>query len=571
MERIKGIAVSAGIAIAPVHHYASKQISVLERPVMDPQAEWKRFESAVERSATQLQAIQAQGEKQLGAETVAIFAAQNALLHDPELRDRVRQGVFQDSCNIEFAFARAIDEFIALFAKMDNPYLRERISDLKDIRQRVLLNLQSNVPDSAPLIQQLCVLVAEDLSPSDMMQLDLKVVLALCIAKGGRTSHAAILARSLGIPAVVAMGESVQAIPEGRTVIVDGTQGELLIDPDSVSLKEYEKRQIDFRTYSDTLLQMASAAAITQDGKKITVAGNANRAEDVELSIRNGAEGIGLLRTEFLYMQRQSLPTEDELTAIYARIAGQVAPASLIVRMLDIGGDKPLPYLEMPVEDNPFLGKRGIRFLLDQPDLLHTGLRALLRANHEAGNIKLMLPMISQVEEIQAIQHLITLIREASPSETAGIEIGMMVETPAAALMADQYCEWVDFFSIGTNDLTQYTLAIDRGNPSMADYYDAYHPSVLRLIAGVVDAAHARGIWVGVCGDLASDAGGAVLLTGLGVDELSVSPASIPYIKDAIRNLQVAQAEDLAKVALHQSTTTGVRQLFARWNDRLSS
>lgn len=567
MKRIKGTAVSSGIAIGSVFHFIPKTIEVVQKSIISPHDEWDRLQSAFDQSEQQLQSLQEQHVEQLGENTVAILGAQKAVLHDPELHQRIRENVFEHGKNIELAVASAIDDFIQLFEKMDNPYMRERVTDLKDVRQRILANLQSANTVAIPLLQQPAVLIAEDLSPSDTVQLNIENVLGLCIANGGATSHTATLARTLGIPAIVGAGQKILNLDDDETVILDGFRGEVLISPNATELADYKAQREHHSVYFQKLLDKASDPAVTIDGKQITVAGNANRQEDVDLVVQNGAEGIGLLRTEFLYMQRQSLPTEDDLFNIYANMAKCVAPHPLIVRALDIGGDKPLPYLPMPTENNPFLGNRGIRLLLDQPDLLRTGLRALLRANSQTNNIKLMLPMISQMEEVKAVLQEISLIRDSSKSSLSELEVGIMIETPAAALIADRFADWVDFFSIGTNDLAQYTLAVDRGNEQVAYLYDAMHPSVLRLIAQVVKIAHTKKRWVGVCGDLASHIDGVALLIGLGVDELSASPMSIPSIKSAIRNLKYADVSALSKVALEQNNAHDVRQLFAQWHD----
>jgi multiphosphoryl transfer protein len=546
MLRLQGIGVSPGIAIGAAYRYAPTQVSVTQDRVSDTNAEWQRLLAALDMGDKQLQTLYEETTQRVGAEQAAIFEAQRAFVHDPELRQSIEQKITQEHLNAGAALSEAFGTFEQLLLQTDNPYLRERAADLRDVRDRILRVL--NLSASSLRLDRPVIIVADDLTPSDTMQLDTRFVLALCTASGGPTSHAAILARALGIPAVVAVGDHLFGVEH---LALDGTSGDVVLTPGAETLADFEQRKIQWQNHQTVLRVDMSAPAVTSDGHPVEVAANVGRLPDIDAALQNGAEGIGLLRTEFLYME--NLPDEDSQAAIYRQIAERMHPHSIIIRALDIGGDKPLPYLPMPPEVNPFLGFRAIRLLLANRDLFTAQVRAVVRANAGLNNIKFMLPMVSDISELVAARQLLNEVRAGQE-----IALGMMVETPAAALMADQFAEHVDFFSIGTNDLTMYTLAVDRGSPQVSYLYDALHPAVLRLIKRVVDT----GRWVGVCGELAGQPDATAILVGLGVHELSMSPGAIPAIKHAIRNLDYRDAQALAVQALVQPDAASVRRLL---------
>jgi phosphoenolpyruvate-protein phosphotransferase len=545
MLRLQGIGVSPGIAIGEAYRYAPTQVSVTQDHVSDPDSERQRLLVALGTADKQLQTLYEETRQRVGSEQAAIFEAQRAFLHDPELRQNIEQKIMQEHLNAGAALSEAFGTFMQLLVQTDNPYLRERAADLRDVRDRVLRALQPAT--TSPHIDRPVIIVADDLTPSDTMQLDPHYVLALCTASGGPTSHAAILARALGIPAVVAVGDNLLGVVH---LALDGASGEVVLAPDTETRADFEQRKRQWENQQIAIRVDVNAPTVTRDGHHVEIAANVGRLPDVDVALQNGAEGIGLLRTEFLYMER--LPDEDSQAAIYRQIAERMYPHTVIIRALDIGGDKPLPYLPMPYEANPFLGFRAIRLLLANRDLFASQVRAVVRANTGLNNIKLMLPMVSDTSELRAARQLLDEVRVGQE-----ISLGMMVETPAAALMADQFADYVDFFSIGTNDLTMYTLAVDRGSPQVSYLYDALHPAVLRLIKRVVDI----GLWVGVCGELAGQPEATAILVGLGVNELSMSPGAIPAIKHAIRNLDYHDARALAAQALAQPDAASVHRL----------
>jgi multiphosphoryl transfer protein len=546
MLRLQGIGVSPGIAIGAVYRYTPVQVSVTQDRVSDTNTEWQRLLAALDTADKQLQTLYEETVQRVGAEQAAIFEAHRAFVKDPELLQSIEQNIMQEHLNAGAALSEAFGTFEQLLLQTDNPYLRERAADLRDVRDRVLRALHAYTPSLQ--LDRPVIIVADDLTPSGTMQLDTRYVLALCTVSGGPTSHAAILARALGIPAVVAVGDDMLGVEH---LALDGASGEVVLTPDAETLDDFERRKKQWENHQATLRTDINAPAVTRDGHHVEVAANVGRLPDVDAALQNGAEGIGLLRTEFLYME--NLPDEDSQAAIYRQIAERMHPHTVIIRALDIGGDKPLPYLPMPHEANPFLGFRAIRLLLANRDLFTAQVRAVVRANAGLNNIKLMLPMVSDISELHTARKLLDEVRAGQE-----IALGMMVETPAAALMADQFAEHVDFFSIGTNDLTMYTLAVDRGSAAVSYLYDALHPAVLRLIKRVVDT----GRWVGVCGELAGQPEATAILVGLGVHELSMSPGAIPAVKHAIRHLDYQAAQALATQALNQPDAASVRRLF---------
>lgn len=566
MKAFQGIPASDGIAIGPIFYLKRVEVEVKATTVEDPAAEWARLEAALAAARTEIEALAASAQ-QVGTSEAAIFEAHRMFLDDPALLDAVRARIQEEKQNAEAAWNAAIQDYAAMLESLDDPLFRARAADLRDVGERVLRRL-AGVAESTARPTVPSVILAAELTPSDTIQLDRELVLAFCTAGGGPTSHAAILARALGRPAVVGLGPAVLTLEPGTTVIVDGRAGQVVADPDATTLAEALQRQAASAAALTQARARASAPAITRDGHRIEVAANLGAASEVGEALAHGAEGVGLLRTEFLFLDRHTPPDENEQVAAYQAILSALkadgrTDRPLIIRTLDIGGDKPVPYINLVAEMNPFLGVRGLRLGLVYRDLLKTQLRAILRAG-AAGRTLVMFPMVTTLEEVRAAKALLEEAR--AELEAAGLShhldgVGIMVEVPAAALLADKLAPELNFFSLGTNDLTQYTMAADRTNASVAPLADGLHPAVLRLIERTAQAAHAAGGWCGVCGELAGDPVAVPILVGLGVDELSMAPAAIPQVKEIIRSLSLTEARELAQKALDLTSADEVRQL----------
>lgn len=562
---LKGITASPGIAIGPIYHYRPRRVTAERYHIDNEGAEISRLETALVDARQELDALSAQAQDSLSADEAAIFEAHRMFLDDPELLDRVYTLILADRVNAEYAWQAGTQHYAAALEAIDDAYLAARAADVKDVAQRVLRRL-SGVASLATGPEEAAIIVAEDLAPSDTLALDKGKVIAFCTAGGGPTSHVAILSKALGIPAIVGLGDEVCRCQAGVRAIADGTDGTLLIEPDEATLAEYQRRADVLRQARDTAFAAASQPAATTDGVRVEVAANIGSVEEAAVALASGAEGVGLLRTEFLYLDRENPPDEEEQTAIYRTIFETMGQRPVVARTLDIGGDKPAPYIEMPAESNPFLGLRGVRLSLARPDLFHTQLCALLRAG-EGRNLKIMFPMVASLEDVTAARRSLDEARASLDarglSYARRLDVGIMVEVPSAAIIADALADSVDFFSIGTNDLAQYTLAADRTNADVAPIADAFHPAVLRLIGMIAEAAHARGRWVGLCGELAGDPLAAPALLGLGLDEFSMSPRSIPLVKQAIRRFSIEQARQIARRALSLRTANEVRAHLA--------
>jgi phosphocarrier protein FPr len=553
---IRGVAASAGLAVGNVRQIRHERVRVVE-DANDPRQERRALDAALEQAKSEVDALRAALQRDGAPEKAAIFAAHRELLDDPDLIDIASQAMANGK-SAAFGWQTAFTTHADHLSGLKNELLAARANDLRDVGRRVLRNL-TGVAVQAPEYPSNTILVAEDLAPSDTASLNRAQVLGLCTTTGGASSHVAILARSLDIPLVAGIEPRALEVPDGTPVVLDGTAGTLRLNPSTAEIArihEQQERHVRQRQVDQT---HAHEPAVTLDGQHVEVAANIGGVADAEQAVSLGAEGVGLLRSEFLFLHRTSAPSEDEQAAVYADIARVLGPGRrLVIRALDVGGDKPLPYLPMAREDNPFLGARGIRVLLDHPDLLRTQVRAVFRAS-TAGRVSLMFPMIATVPEFRAARGIAE--EERQRVGAAPIEIGMMVEVASAALLADHFARDVDFFSIGTNDLTQYTLAMDRGHPRLASQVDGLSPAVLRLVARTVEAAHARGKWAAVCGGIASDLQALPILVGLGVDELSVSVPTIPAIKAGVRRLRLADCRRLAQLALDAADATEVRAL----------
>lgn len=553
---IPGIAASPGLAIAPVFQFKRGKI-VFEHTAKDPQAEAIRLHQAIETAKVQLQELYEDVKVRSGAGKAAIFLAHQEFLNDPELvQDAISH--LQDNRSAAFVWQQAYEQRAQALEQLNDPLLAGRATDLRDVGRRVLRLLADRVEDESLFPTDPVILIAEDLTPSDTAKLDPALILGFCTAYGGPTSHSAIIARSLDIPAIVGAGPAVLNLQDGTLGILDGASGNLYAQPTQADLETAEAAQQDLQALRETEYLTRYQPAILTDGHRVEVVANIGSVAAAEQAVNAGAEGVGLLRTEFLFLQRSHPPTEDEQLAAYTQMTQALNGLPLIVRTLDIGGDKAVPYLNLPAEDNPFLGVRGIRLCLQRSDLFRPQLRAIYRAA-KTGAIKIMFPMIATLEELQTAKAIAEEVRLEVGADP--VDIGMMIEVPAAVMMAAEFAQAVDFFSIGTNDLTQYVLAMDRGHPLLAKQADGLHPAVLRMIDQTVQAAKTAGKWVGVCGGIAGDPLGATILTGLGVTELSISIPSVAAVKAKLRSLSLATTQKLAQRALQCRTAAEVRAL----------
>ncbi|ALL70563.1 PTS system, glucose-specific IIA component (plasmid) [Paraburkholderia caribensis MBA4] len=556
VNELVGVPASPGIAVGKVVQYRKEVIDVAESGD-SPQRERARLEAARHEARQHIETLKA---SLTDASKAQILDAHLELLDDPDLSDTTITRIGEGK-SAGFAWREAFEQQAGALEKVDNPLLRERAGDIRDVGRRVLA-LLADVKQAQIDVPADSILIAEELSPSDTASLDRTRVLGFCTSMGGATSHVAILARSLGIPAICGIDETALQLADGTLVVLDGSRGTLRRDPSAEALNQARERIERQSARREQEKLAASKPAMTADGHRVEVVANIRNAQEARDAVAAGAEGVGLLRSEFLFDNRDTAPSEDEQATEYCAVAQALgAERPLVVRTLDVGGDKPLSYMPLPKEDNPFLGLRGLRVSLDRPDIFRTQLRAILRAA-DIGNLHVMFPMVTAIEEVLAARKL--LLEEAG-DRAKRIKIGVMIEVPAAALIAGPLAREVDFFSIGTNDLTQYTLAMDRGHPKLAKQADALHPAVLRLIGMTVEGAHAHGKWVGVCGGIASDAMAVPVLAGLGVDELSVSIPAVGSIKAQLARLTMPAARDLAAAALRLGTAAEVRALLAQF------
>ena len=517
----------------------------------------KKLDRAIESSKRELQALFDEVWKKSGPAKAGIFQAHAEFLDDPEMLDAART-LICGGRSAGWAWQHVYEERAAILASMKDAVLAARSADLRDVGRRVLKLLAELIDDEPQLPDQPVILVAEDLTPSDTARLDPRFALGLCTAGGGPTSHTSIIARSLDIPAVVSVGDSVLDLEDGTPAILDGNGGLLVIEPTEADEAQARQALVDHQAQRDAERKACYKPAMMTDGTRIEVVANISDVSEAAHAVEAGGEGVGLLRTEFLFLQRDSAPSEDEQFATYSAMTKALNGLPIIIRTLDIGGDKEVPYLQMPAEMNPFLGERGIRLCLARQDLFRTQLRAIFRAA-ATGPVRIMYPMIALVEELQQAKEITEAVRRSLGAEP--VEIGMMIEVPSSAIMAEMFASEVDFFSIGTNDLTQYVLAMDRLHPQLAKLADGLHPAVLRMIESTVRAAEGAGKWVGACGGVAGDPLGVVILTGLGVRELSVSIPSIAAVKAQIRGLSRDKAQGVARRALACRTAAEVRAL----------
>ena len=553
--RIYGVGVSPGIARAKIH-VVSDDYEEIPRYAITPAeitGEIGRFETALIQTRAQILEMQQKIAEAIGAKDAGIFDAHLLVVEDRTLIDEVLRKLEADLCNVEYVFQEVATHYADTLSKIDDPYLRERALDIQDVTRRVVSNLQGKAPKAFLGLTDPHILVAHNITPSDTATMDREQVLGLATDLGSRTSHTAIMARSLGIPAVVGLHDATEKLETGQEVLLDGYNGLLILNPTPETLWHYGELKHRKAQVAEQLTGLRETKSTTRDGRHIVLSANIELPNDVASVAENGAEGIGLYRTEFLYLNRPTLPTEDEQHETYRIVAAQVAPHPLIIRTFDLGGDKIASGMDSNDEQNPFMGLRAIRFCLEHLDIFKAQLRAILRAS-TAGNVKIMFPMISGLAELRRAVGVLAECKEELRQEgisfSDATEVGAMIEIPSAALCANVLAREVDFFSIGTNDLIQYAIAVDRVNERIAHLYEPTHPAVVRLLKMVSDAAHAHDIWVGVCGEMAGDLTMVPLLLGLGMDELSVSASLVPRVKKAVQTLSVPECQELVADAL---------------------
>ena len=560
MVRLKGIAASPGIVIGKVFSLTGDIVKVEERNISFEEVaiEVEKFNRAIELTRRELADIQNQAKQKIGKEGEKIFNAHQLLLDDKIINEETIHKIQNDCKNADYVYYQVMQKFQDSLENVNDEYFIGRVADIRDVKRRLIRNIQGKEPQYLNGLTNPAIIVARDLTPSDTVLLDRQKVLAFATDSGGRTSHAAIMARSLEIPSVVGLQKITKVVESGSTIIIDGNEGIAIVNPNSSEMNRYIKLREQYHEITKELSKIRDLPCRTLDGKDVDLSANLEFPDEVNSIITYGARGIGLFRTENLYLTRMELPTEDEQFEEYYKIAEKISPYPVIIRTLDIGGDKKAPSLDIPEEENPFLGWRAIRLCLEKVSLFKTQLRAILRAS-VMGNVKIMFPMISCMEEIFKAKEIFEQVKDEFRAKRIpfdeNTEIGVMIEIPSAAIMADVIAEEVDFLSIGTNDLIQYTLAVDRGNVRVANLYKRLPPSVLRMVKSVVDAGHSKGVWVGMCGEMAADPLATLILLGLDLDELSVSPSMLPEVKRIIRTATFEDAEKIADKALQMKTS----------------
>ena len=558
---LKGIAASDGVAVAKAYLLVQPDLTFSKATVEDTAAEEARLDAALAKSTEELQQIREKAAQSLGEAEAQVFDAHLMVLSDPEMVGQIKQNIKDNSVNAESALKEVTDMYIGMFEAMeDNAYMQERAADIRDVAKRILAHLLGVTLPNPSMIDEEVVVVAHDLTPSDTAQLDRNFVKAFVTDIGGRTSHSAIMARSLEIPAIVGTKDITDKVKEGDILAVNGIEGDVIIDPTDEQKAEFEKAGADYAAQKAEWEKLKNAETVTADGKHFELAANIGTPKDLVGVHNNGGEAVGLYRTEFLYMDSPDFPTEDDQYEAYKAVLEGMEGKPVVVRTMDIGGDKELPYLQLPHEMNPFLGYRALRISLSEQgdEMFRTQMRALLRASVH-GNLRIMFPMVATLKEFRAAkaifeeekQKLISEGKEVSDT----IQVGIMIEIPAAAVLADKFAKEVDFFSVGTNDLIQYTMAADRMNERVSYLYQPYNPSILRLIKNVIDAAHAEGKWAGMCGEMAGDQTAVPLLVGMGLDEFSMSATSILKTRSLMKRLDTAKMAELADRALKECDT----------------
>lgn len=563
MLTLKGIAAAPGISIARAYKIGREEFDIPPTPIRqeDIPVQIQMFEEALIATRKEILELQKRIASDMGQDEARIFDAHLLVLEDRMLIEEVISRLKKEQVSVPFIFSEVLKKYIDVFSKIEDEYLRERTADLNDVGRRVLRNLLGREHGSLKDLKEKVVVVAHDLSPSDTAAMHKQLVSAFITDVGGKTSHTAIMAKSLEIPAVVGAGDATARIKNGDMLIIDGSMGIVIVNPDEDTLKVYEEEERKLKGIVEKFLAVKDLPAVTLDGRTVDISANIELPVEIPSVKTHGAQGIGLYRTEFFYMSRRDSPNEEEHFQAYKYVAEEMKPHPVIIRTLDLGGDKFLSQFETPKEIQPFLGWRAIRFCLAHPEIFKMQLRAILRAS-AFGTLKLMYPMISGIEELRQANHFLEECKQELRGKKVAfdekIEVGVMIEVPSAALTADLLAKEADFFSIGTNDLIQYALAVDRANEKVAYLYEPAHPAVLRMVKSVIEAAHANGIWVGMCGEMASDEVFALILLGLGIDEFSMPPLAIPQIKYIIRSVTAEQARGIAREALTLTTAKEV-------------
>ena len=559
-EKYKGIIASNGVAIGTIYLFNREEVAIDESSITDQMVdeEKNRVESAISDYVNELSDTTGATDAQIN-----IANAHKELLQDPYFSDTINAKIENEKKNSELALNETVNEMVEIMSQIDDEYLKERASDYKDIGYQLMYKLKGIKPKDLSLLEKNSIVISKELTPSDTSNMNKENVIGFATDLGGKTSHTSIIAQTLDIPALVGMNDISDKVKGGEKVIIDGNEGFIILDPSEELISEYEVKIKDQEEKRQRLQEVKDKEAKTTDGKKIEVSANIGNIEDLKIAIENGCDGVGLFRTELLYMENDHFPTEEEQFEVYKEATELLAEKPLIIRTLDIGGDKGLDYFEFPKEDNPFLGYRAIRLCLDREDIFITQLRALIRAS-AYGNILIMIPMVINISEFKRSLELIDEIKKEFDQEgiayNKDLQVGIMIETPASVFMADQFIKYVDFFSIGTNDLSQYTLAVDRGNETISDLYSNYNPAVLRAIKHVIDESHKAGKWTGMCGQFASDTKATKLLLGLGLDEFSASSAKIAEVKDTILKSSIKEEEEFSKSLLDLETTEEIEE-----------
>ncbi len=562
---MKGIGTSPGIALGNVLVYKEPKIVIEKKQVSNTDEEIKRLDKAIEIAIKQIEQIYEKTLKNVGPKEAEIFNAHRMMIEDPEFIGDVKETIKSQKVNAEWAVKTTIDRYIEMFENIEDEYIRERALDLKDVSNRLLKILLDIETMDLSTLEDECIIIAEDLTPSDTAQMNKEMVLGFITELGGKTSHTSIMARTLEIPAVSGVKDITNKTKNGDFAIIDGKEGLIILNPSKEEIDNYKEKKERYEQFKLKLNEIKGKESISKDGIKVEIAANIGTPKDVDKVIENDAEGIGLYRTEFLYMDSDKLPTEEEQFEAYKIVAERMEGKPVVIRTLDVGGDKDIPYLDLPEEMNPFLGYRAIRLCLDRKDIFKTQLRALLRAS-AFGNVKIMFPMISSIEEIREAKKVLEEAKEELRKENISfnedIEVGIMVEIPAAAIHSDIFAKEVDFFSIGTNDLIQYTLAVDRGNQDISYLYNQYHPAVLKLINMTIKNGHKEGIWVGMCGEAAGDEKLIPILLGMGLDEFSMSSSSILKARWIINNTSKEEIESMLDEILSLPTAKDVEKFI---------
>lgn len=565
-KHVKGIPASPGIAIGPAWIYEPFELKYEVRGSCDPEDEISRLDDALAQTETQLEELRARTARTIGEEEAEIFEAHKLFLCDPEFIGSIQTEIRDRRINAEAAVEEGAEKFAQTLLALESEYFQARAQDIRDVGRRLVACLMDVALDDLKLPDHPVIIFADDLTPSDTVQFDKEIILGLCTIRGGPTSHTAILARSLGVPACVSMSFKIQDLENELVCVLNGVEGTLIIDPHETEVAEARNLKSEFMAEWEFRLSSAQEPAVTLDGFSVEVVANIGSLEGARQAVEFGAEGVGLFRTEFLFLDRDTMPTEEEQITVYRKIFEVMETRPVVVRTLDIGGDKNVSYIGFSQEQNPFLGWRAIRMIDKRPDLLSTQLRALLQAG-EKTDLRIMIPFVSCLEEVEQALDILNAVKKDLQCEgkpfAQQLQFGIMVEVPSAAILAEDIAHKVDFFSIGTNDLAQYTLAVDRTNEMVAHLASPFHPAVIRLIDQTIKSAHRKGKWVGLCGEMAGDPLAAPLLLGLGLDEFSMAASSVPGVKYVLRKLDRRKCEQIAAEALTLSTTAEVKSYLS--------